>query len=104
LVVGAGAARFVQPTCAAGDDSDLPTLVDLLPRITAPVTIVVARNDGNVDRGGMKDLAEKLSNSRIAVISSCKSVWKDASVVYASVIVDWLFDAQPRHGGASIAS
>jgi len=55
LVIGAGAARFVQPTCSAGKDSnDLPTLVDLLPRITAPVTIVVARRDGDVDRGGIK--------------------------------------------------
>src|SRR5262245_9011610 len=102
LVVGAGAARFFESTFSAGDD--LPTLVDLLPRITSPVTIVVASRDGDADRGGTKDLAEKLPNSRIAVISSCTSAWKDASVEYASVIVDSLFDAQPRHWGASIAS
>jgi pimeloyl-ACP methyl ester carboxylesterase len=105
LVVGAGAARFVQSACSAGEDSDdLPTLVDLLPRITAPVTIVVVRRDGDVDRGGIKELAERLPKSRIAVISPCKSLWRDASVEYASVIVDSLFDTQYRHRAASIAS
>jgi pimeloyl-ACP methyl ester carboxylesterase len=105
LVVGAGAARFVQSTCFAGEDSDdMPTLADLLPRINAPVTIVVARRNGDVDRGGIKELADRLPRSRIAVISPCKSMWKDASVEYASVIVDSLFDTQHRYQAAGIAS
>ena len=95
---------MVQATCSADEDSDeLPTLVDQLPRITARVTIVVARRDGDVDRGCIKDLAEKLPNSRIVVIRSCRSVWHDGSVEYASVIVDSLIDAeQRRHWSASM--
>ena len=73
---------------------EVAALVELLPQITAPVTIVKSRHDGVVPLAKARRLVEALPNSRVVVVNAGHVVWEEAPMEYAAVIVDSLFEAR----------
>jgi len=67
---------------------ELPVLAGVLPRITTPVTLVNGRYDRVVPLANAEFLADRLPNSRLAVIDAGHFVWEEAPAEYASVILD----------------
>jgi pimeloyl-ACP methyl ester carboxylesterase len=66
----------------------LPALAELLPQITAPVTIINGRHDRVVPVANAEFLDERLPNSRLAIIDAGHFVWEEAPAEYASIILD----------------
>jgi pimeloyl-ACP methyl ester carboxylesterase len=67
---------------------ELPVLAELLPQIEMPVTIVNGRRDRVVPMANAEFLAERLPNSRLAIIDAGHFVWEEAPRQYAAVIRD----------------
>jgi pimeloyl-ACP methyl ester carboxylesterase len=67
---------------------ELPELAELLPQITAPVTIINGRHDRVVPVANAEFLDERLPNSRVALIDAGHFVWEEAPAEYASIILD----------------
>jgi pimeloyl-ACP methyl ester carboxylesterase len=67
---------------------ELPELAELLPQITAPVTIINGRHDRVVPLANAEFLDERLPNSRVVVIDGGHFIWEDAPAEYASIILE----------------
>jgi pimeloyl-ACP methyl ester carboxylesterase len=67
---------------------ELPVLADLLPQITAPVTIINGRHDRVVPVANAEFLDERLPNSRVVIIEGGHFIWEEAPDAYASAILD----------------
>jgi pimeloyl-ACP methyl ester carboxylesterase len=67
---------------------ELPELAELLPNITAPVTIINGRHDPVVPLVNAEFLAERLPTSRLAIIDAGHFVWEEAPEDYASIVID----------------
>ena len=67
---------------------ELPKLAELLPQITAPVTIVNGRHDRVVPVANAEFLDERLPNSRIVLIECGHFIWEEAPAEYGAVILD----------------
>ena len=67
---------------------ELPELAELLPRIATPVTIINGRHDRIVPPANAEFLAQRLPNSRLAIIDAGHFVWEEAPAEYASIILD----------------
>ena len=65
----------------------LPELAELLPQITLPVTLVNGRDDVIVPPANVEFLAERLPNSRLALIDGGHFVWEEAPAAYAAEIL-----------------
>ena len=61
---------------------------ELLPHITAPVTIVNGRHDRVVPVANGESLHERAPNSRLAIIDAGHFVWEEAPEEYASIIFE----------------
>ena len=66
---------------------ELPQLAELLPQITMPVTLINGRNDWVVPLANVEFLAERLPNSRLAIIDGGHFVWEEAPAEYAAEIL-----------------
>ncbi len=66
---------------------ELPELAELLPQITMPVTLINGRNDWVVPLANVEFLAERLPNSRLAIIDGGHFVWEEAPAEYAAEIL-----------------
>jgi len=67
---------------------ELPQLAELLPQITAPVTIVNGRHDRVVPVANAEFLDERLPNSRVVLIEGGHFIWEESPAEYAAVILD----------------
>jgi pimeloyl-ACP methyl ester carboxylesterase len=67
---------------------ELPTLAELLPTITTPVTIINGRHDRVVPLANAEFLDERLPDSRLAIIDAGHFVWEEAPAEYASIILE----------------
>jgi pimeloyl-ACP methyl ester carboxylesterase len=67
---------------------ELPELVELLPEIATPVTIINGRNDHVVPLANAEFLDDRLPNSRVRIIDAGHFVWEEAPAEYASIILD----------------
>jgi pimeloyl-ACP methyl ester carboxylesterase len=67
---------------------ELPTLAELLPRITTPVTIINGRHDRVVPLANAEFLDARLPTSRLAIIDAGHFVWEEAPAEYASIVLD----------------
>jgi pimeloyl-ACP methyl ester carboxylesterase len=67
---------------------ELPQLAELLPQITAPVTIINGRNDRVVPLANAEFLDERLPNSRLAIIDAGHFVWEEAPAEFASIVIE----------------
>jgi len=67
---------------------ELPQLAELLPQITAPVTIVNGRHDRVVPVANAEFLDEPLPNSRVVLIEGGHFIWEESPAEYAAVILD----------------
>jgi len=66
----------------------LPVLAELLPEITAPVTIVNGRHDRVVPVTNAEFLDERLPNSRLEIIDAGHFVWEEEPDEYAAIILE----------------
>jgi pimeloyl-ACP methyl ester carboxylesterase len=66
---------------------ELPELAELLPQIALPVTLINGRNDWVVPLANVEFLAERLPNSRLAIIDGGHFVWEEAPAEYAAEIL-----------------
>jgi pimeloyl-ACP methyl ester carboxylesterase len=67
---------------------ELPELVELLPQITTPVTLVNGRHDRVVPLANVEFLDARLAHSRVAIIDSGHFAWEEVPAEYASAILD----------------
>jgi pimeloyl-ACP methyl ester carboxylesterase len=67
---------------------ELPVLAELLPQITAPVTIINGRHDRVVPLANAEFLDERLPTSRVVLIDGGHFIWEEAPVEYAAIILD----------------
>ncbi len=67
---------------------ELPELEELLPVITAPVTIINGRHDRVVPIANAEFLYERLPNSRLVLIDAGHFVWEEAPAEYASTVLE----------------
>ena len=67
---------------------ELPELAKLLPQITTSVTIINGLHDRVVPLANAEFLAERLPNSRLAVIDAGHFVWEEAPAEYALIVLD----------------
>jgi pimeloyl-ACP methyl ester carboxylesterase len=67
---------------------ELPVLAELLPRIMTPVTIINGGRDRVVPVANAEFLAERLPNSRLAIIDAGHFVWEEAPAEYAAIVLD----------------
>jgi pimeloyl-ACP methyl ester carboxylesterase len=67
---------------------ELPELVELLPQIATPVTLINGRHDRVVPLTNVEFLDERLPTSRLVVIDAGHFVWEEAPAEYASAILD----------------
>jgi pimeloyl-ACP methyl ester carboxylesterase len=66
---------------------ELPVLAELLPEITAPVTIINGRHDRVVPLANVEFLDERLPRSRVEIIDAGHFVWEEAPAEYASAVL-----------------
>jgi pimeloyl-ACP methyl ester carboxylesterase len=67
---------------------ELPELAELLPQITAPVTIINGRHDRVVPVANAEFLDQRLPNSRVALIDAGHFVWEEAPAEYAAIVLN----------------
>jgi pimeloyl-ACP methyl ester carboxylesterase len=67
---------------------ELPELAELLPQITAPVTIINGRHDRVVPVANAEFLGQRLPNSRVALIDAGHFVWEEAPAEYAAIVLN----------------
>jgi pimeloyl-ACP methyl ester carboxylesterase len=67
---------------------ELPALAELLPEITAPVTIVNGRRDRVVPLANAEFLDARLPDSRVVIIEGGHFIWEEAPAEYAAAILD----------------
>jgi len=67
---------------------ELPELAGLLPRITAPVTIINGRHDRVVPLANAEFLDQRLPTSRLVIIDAGHFVWEEEPARYASAVMD----------------
>jgi pimeloyl-ACP methyl ester carboxylesterase len=67
---------------------ELPVLAELLPEITAPVTIINGRHDRVVPLANAEFLDERLPRSRVEIIDAGHFVWEEAPAEYAAIVLD----------------
>ena len=81
--------RFVESMRYARRYPDeLPALVELLPTIATPVTVIGALNDRVVPLVNAEFLAERLPNCHLAVLDSGHFAWEETPIDYATAILD----------------
>ncbi len=66
---------------------ELPELAELLPQITAPVTIINGRHDRVVPLANAEFLDARLPNSRVVIIDGGHFIWEEAPTEYASSVL-----------------
>jgi pimeloyl-ACP methyl ester carboxylesterase len=74
---------------------ELPQLARLLPRITAPVTVIAATHDHVVPPANAEFLGERVPNSRIVVVDAGHFVWEEQPDTYASIVLDAVASSGP---------
>ena len=80
--------RFVESMrYARSYPEQLPTLAELLPRISTPVTIISGARDRVVPISNAEFLDARLPHSRLVVIDAGHFVWEEAPEEYASAIL-----------------
>lgn len=70
----------------------LPELVELLPGISMPVTIVSGRDDRVVPLANSEFLDERLPNSHLEVIDGGHFIWEEEPARYAAAVLDSISD------------
>jgi pimeloyl-ACP methyl ester carboxylesterase len=80
---------------------ELPALVELLPHIATPVTIINGRHDRVVPLANAEFLDERLPTSRLAIIDAGHFVWEEAPAEYASIILDSITAAGTQDRGTA---
>jgi pimeloyl-ACP methyl ester carboxylesterase len=67
---------------------ELPDLVQLLPTVATPVTIIGSRYDRVVPLTNAEFLEQRLPNSRLVLLDSGHFAWEETPTVYSDTIVD----------------
>jgi pimeloyl-ACP methyl ester carboxylesterase len=67
---------------------ELPVLVELLPHIRVPVTIIKGRHDRVVPLANAEFLDERLPSSRLVILEAGHFVWEEVPAQYASAVLD----------------
>lgn len=66
----------------------LPVLAELLPRISAPVTIIAGRHDRVVPLVNAEFLDERLPTSRLVILDTGHFAWEETPAQYARVVLE----------------
>jgi pimeloyl-ACP methyl ester carboxylesterase len=66
---------------------ELPVLGDLLPQITAPVTIIAGNQDSVVPIANAEFLYQRLPTSRVVTVDAGHFVWEEEPARYAEIIL-----------------
>jgi pimeloyl-ACP methyl ester carboxylesterase len=67
---------------------ELPELAELLPQISAPVTIINGRHDRVVPVANAEFLDERLPTSRVVLIDGGHFIWEEVPTEYAAIVLD----------------
>ena len=76
--------------------SQLPTLHNLLPQISAPVQIIAGRHDQMVPPVNAEVLHHHLPNNTLALLDAGHFVWEDAADEYAALVSSWWAGHRPN--------
>jgi pimeloyl-ACP methyl ester carboxylesterase len=76
--------------------SQLPTLHNLLPQISAPVQIIAGRHDQMVPPVNAQVLHHHLPNNTLALLDAGHFVWEDAADEYAALVSSWWAAHRPN--------